>query len=336
VEAGKMVAETLDFELGVLLGEVRDVVSASLAEKSLHLQIDHSGAPSALRGTPGLLRQALLNYVGNAIKFTERGEIILRCRLQAEDEHGCLLRFEVQDRGIGIAPEQHGRIFDAFTQADDSTTRRFGGTGLGLAITRRLAQQMGGEVGVHSEPGRGSTFWLTARVRRALKEGPAAGVDGATRDRERRLQQLAAGRRVLLVEDEAISRELARQLLEDLGFAVDEALNGAEAVRRAQEGDYAAILMDAQMPVMDGLEAARRIRRLPGRALTPIVAMSANAFEADRRRCLAAGMNEFLAKPIEPALLTEALVRCLRLQGAGALADDFQVSGSGTATQSRE
>jgi CheY-like chemotaxis protein len=266
---------------------------------------DHLGG-DALR-----LKQILLNIVGNAIKFSERGHITLRVRVLEHDSHSLLLRFEVADQGIGLSEEQQTQLFRVFSQVDTSSTREYGGSGLGLVISKRLAMLMGGDVGVASQPGVGSTFWVTARLKRASQvPTPELAGTGTPRDL---LEQRFAGRRVLVAEDDPTSQEVARNLLEDAGLTFDMVGNGQQAVARARTGGYALILMDLKMPVLDGLEATRAIRRLPGMADIPIVAMTANAFDDDRDRCLAAGMNAHLAKPVEAQAFYATLLKCLSM-----------------------
>jgi len=309
IEAGKAVGETTDFTVAELLREITAVVGDSIKAKGLALHIDTAGLPQSLHGDVTWLSQALMNYLGNAVKFTERGSITLTGRLIEEIGADCLLRFEVTDTGIGISEDMRRSLFVPFHQVDESFARAFGGTGLGLAITRRLAELMGGEAGVDSTPGQGSTFWLTARLGKAAAAiaPDAAPVESA----EVRLRRDHRGARILLAEDDPVSQEVALQLLREAGLAPDLAANGREAVRLAERTDYALILMDVQMPVMNGLDAARAIRALPGRAATPIIAKTASVFDDERRACLAAGMDGFLAKPLQPDKLFAAVLRSL-------------------------
>ena len=308
IEAGKFTLESEPVRPEDVVGNVAAMVRSRADAKGLSLSTEVGSMPAGLVGDATRLQQALLNYAGNAVKFTEHGGVHLRCRLVEEDEHSALVRFEVEDTGIGIAPDVLPRLFTAFEQADNSTTRRYGGTGLGLAIARKLAEQMGGQADAVSVPGQGSTFGFTARLR---KGATVPDADSGPAEASRALRRRHAGAAVLVVEDDALNREIARLMLEDAGLTVSEARDGREAVEAARERDFALILMDMQMPVMDGLEATQAIRQLPRHARTPIVAMTANAFSDDRQRCLEAGMDDFIAKPVEPHLLYERAMRWL-------------------------
>ncbi len=450
IEAGMVTLEDIEFSLDDLLSRSFELVSERAREKGLELVLDTDHLPGRLRGDPTRLSQALINLLSNAVKFTEQGWVRLRGELLAEDDRRLQVRFEVRDTGVGIAPEQQARLFNAFEQADSSTTRRHGGTGLGLALTRHLAAMMGGEVGLSSEPGAGSVFWFSAWLGRASEAGERAApiplqglrallvddlpearaalgdrlqllglqvdafADGvAALDRVKaemregrpydvfvvdwRMQpwdgietllqlrralgagmppsilvtafnepamwrqaraahcdavlvkpvtasalhdslvrmlrrqpstpatawaepgqgralllQRHAGQRVLVAEDNPINREVVGELLRSAGLVVETVDDGAAAVERALSRDYALVLMDVQMPVMDGLAATRSIRARAGRA-TPIVAMTANAFGEDRRACLESGMNDHLPKPVDPELLYATLLRWLPL-----------------------
>ena len=316
IEAGKLPLEQVDFDLDQLLDDVLVVLKHQLGARKLRIEIDRSDVPNWLRGDPTRLRQALLNYASNAIKFTERGTVSMRVRTLEEGDDDLLLRFEVQDTGVGIEPGKLARLFQAFEQADHSTTRTYGGTGLGLVINKRLAHLMGGEVGAESEPGVGSTFWFTVRLGRGLGDKPDSSPEESV-DARVMLHKRYAGKRILLVEDNAINREVAVSLLTGSGLKVDVANNGREAVNMVENSHYDLILMDVQMPVMDGMEATRLIRTRLNKKDVPILAMTANVFVEDRRACLEAGMNGFVAKPVEPEILFRTVAESLNPNQGG-------------------
>ena len=448
IEAGKLQLDVADFELGHVIDNVCNLVRERAEAKHLELVVDLRGLPDVLHGDATRLGQILLNFAGNAVKFTETGSIIIRSWVVGADDKGLTVRFEVVDSGIGLSAEQQSRLFQPFEQADSSTTRRYGGTGLGLAISRRLAEIMGGRIGVVSEPGQGSTFWIEVPLGYAMAPGRSArdeidtrglralvaddlpesresladmlgdlgmvvtavgdgvsalncvasadtagqpfdllfidwqmpGMDGielgrrlsvmslsrqpqrllvsaygegvageslaatgyskvlskpltpmrlydvlqevllggppasrflaASGEAEERLARRGGGL-VLLAEDNPVNQEVALQLLHDVGLEADLAGNGQEAVDMVQRRQYELILMDMQMPVLDGMAATREIRRLPAYATVPILAMTANAFSEDRENCLRVGMNDHIAKPVDPEVLYEALWRWL-------------------------
>ncbi len=323
IEAGKLEIESTDFSLARLLERSRALVLERVQAKGLALAVSADAAlPDTLRGDPTRLSQALLNLLSNAVKFTERGSVELKVSLLAREGDVLHLRFAVRDSGIGIAPDKLPQLFSAFVQADASTTRRFGGTGLGLAITQRLATMMGGEVGVTSEPGRGSEFWFSARLLEGVGE-PLAAEEQDAQHAGVLLRRHFGGARVLLVEDNEVNQEVMLELLRSVGLHVELAADGVEAIEAVEKAarERAApcdiVLMDVQMPRMDGLEATRRLRALPGCAEIPIIAMTANAYGEDRLACLAAGMDDHLAKPVDPPRLHATLLRWLTHAGVG-------------------
>ena len=314
IDAGKLVLEDTEFALSSVLDGVRSLVAEAAAQKGIAIELEYGNAPPFLRGDPTRLRQALLNFAGNAVKFTERGTVAIRAHCESARGDELVLRFEVTDTGIGIRADQLATIFQVFEQGDVSTTRKHGGTGLGLTITDRLAHLMGGTTGVESEPGVGSRFWFTARLRRGTGPVPyRPAAASAPADAEALLREQHTGTRILLAEDDPINQLVAATLLADVGLAVDVADNGRDAVAKASRCRYALILMDVQMPEQDGLAATRAIRALPGYAATPILALTANVFDEDRRRCIDAGMDGFVAKPVAPEVLFETLLA--RLSG---------------------
>jgi CheY-like chemotaxis protein/two-component sensor histidine kinase len=312
IEADRMTIEESDFSLPELVGDVMRMQEEAARQKGLELsQESDTNLPQSVCGDSLRLRQILLNFVGNAIKFSDHGRIQIRTRLVEEDRHSILLRLDVCDQGIGLSPEQMTRLFTPFTQIDGSLTRKYGGSGLGLVISRRIARLMGGEVGVESEQGKGSCFWTTVRLKRGTVSKGAAVIPGSGDARDILLRDFG-GARILVVEDEPSNREVAEFLLLDAGLVPDLAADGREALDRVRNGPYSMILMDLQMPVMNGLDAARAIRQLPGMSRIPIVALTANVFDVDRKGSLAAGMNDYLGKPVLPEALHACVLNWLR------------------------
>ena len=314
IEAGKFVLEETLIDIDAMIENVASMVGEKAEAKGLVLKLETSITSDVLLGDRTRLQQALLNYATNAIKFTEQGSVTLRASVADENRNNVLVRFEVSDTGIGIPPEAIPRLFSAFEQADNTITRKYGGTGLGLAITGRIAELMGGEAGVTSELSKGSTFWLTVRLQKADSQYDTANTHAVT-DAETVLKTEYAGTRVLLAEDEPVNREITVWLLNDVGLVVDTAEDGVAALNLFHKNDYALVLMDMQMPNMDGLEATRQIRRLADKKQIPILAMTANAFAEDKVKCFAAGMDDFVSKPVTPESFYVMLLHWLRKKG---------------------
>jgi PAS domain S-box-containing protein len=301
LESGAFELDPQPFDPLALASSVAALVEDQAAAQGLTLEVIADGAIEPVSGDGPRLRQVLLNLLSNALKFTTQGEVTLRLAQQPAADGAVALRISVTDTGIGISPEKQVAVFERFNQADASVSRRFGGTGLGLAICKRIVELMGGTIGVQSREGRGSTFWLELEL--PLATGALApDAEHATAELDRPL-------RLLLVEDVAVNRELVRVILESFDIEIDTATNGAEAIDAVGRATYDLVLMDVQMPVMDGLTAAAHIRALPDPAMRrlPIVAMTANVLPEQVQRCLDAGMNGHLGKPINPSALLEAI-----------------------------
>jgi two-component system sensor histidine kinase/response regulator len=334
IEAGHLAMERVPFELGDVLDDMATQVGMKTAEKGLALVFARAPQlPTSLEGDPMRLGQVLLNLGNNAVKFTEHGEIAVKVEEIERDAATVLLSFEVRDSGIGISPEQQQRLFQPFSQADSSTSRRYGGTGLGLAISSHLVHLMGGEIGLDSALGNGSRFHFTARFGwRELASSRLTGQhaaragrrDGSPSDRNAGL----VGARILLVEDNPINQEVARHLLSRAGLVLRTADNGQDALDWLERESFDLVLMDCQMPVMDGYAATRALRQNPRWRALPVIAMTANAMVGDREKVLAAGMNDHIAKPLKIEEMFATLARWIRPAAAGASGSLGQEDGS--------
>lgn len=312
IEADRLMLDRIPFRPGDVLEKTTQLILPQAAAKGLELTVESDPALArlALLGDPLRLEQVLLNLLGNAVKFTAAGTLTVGAGISRDTANATVLRFEVRDTGIGISAADQKRIFRPFEQVDSSMTRRYGGTGLGLPISRRLVQLMDGDIGVNSTPGQGSTFWFLATFAKTAPLPPVA-VEAELHCAEALIKTLHNGKRVLLVEDEPINQDVSRALLEEAGLRVDLAENGLVATELAHDRDYALILMDLQMPQMGGVEAAQAIRQLPRHALTPILAMTASAFDEDSPLCLSAGMNDFITKPVDAEKLFRTMLKWL-------------------------
>jgi CheY-like chemotaxis protein len=328
IESGELKLEETEFQLALCLKRAVDPLRPMIESKGLALSVlVADDVPATLVGPASRLRQVVLNLTGNAAKFTERGSITVRASLASATEEEALVRIEVEDTGIGIAAEDIGRLFKPFSQLDSGASRKYGGTGLGLAISKDLVERMRGEVGVTSALGRGSVFWFTARFSKELAPASPAplpsrrGEDAArgstwiapTETSDPASAPARANHRILVTEDNLVNQRMATAVLKKAGWVFAVANNGSEALEKMRTEAFDLVLMDVQMPTMDGLEATRRIRELEagtGRHV-PIVALTANAFESDRRACLDAGMDDFIAKPFRAPELVATLDRWL-------------------------
>jgi signal transduction histidine kinase/CheY-like chemotaxis protein len=328
IEAGRLDVEKVEFDLPLMLDDMHGLLAVKADEKGLDLlSIIEPEVPSVLSGDPTRLRQVVTNLVGNAIKFTSKGEIVTRVAMERKTDRHVLLRFSVSDTGIGIPQEKRALIFDSFSQADESHSRRYGGTGLGLAISKKLVKMMGGDIGVESEEGRGSTFWFTVRIEigRNLPRTASPEVTDARKKRFPLVNENVADRhvtaagnnmhaRILLVEDNMVNQEVALHILKRSGFDADAASNGREAIYILGVAPYDLVLMDVQMPEMDGFEATKIIRDEDSDVLNhavPIIAMTAHAMKGDKESCLAAGMNDYISKPVNSQEMIAKIVRWL-------------------------
>jgi len=306
IEAGKLTIEAIDFEIDKVLDNLATVAGVRAQEKGLELIFTRDTlVPAVLVGDPLRLGQVLINLTNNAVKFTESGEIRVDVELLTRNDNRASLQMSVRDTGIGMTQEQMDKLFQSFSQADVSTTRKYGGTGLGLAISKQLVEKMGGEIQVRSEPGLGSTFSFTLDFDIGQGEASRTLVSAPGPEQLRPVQ----GAHILVVEDNEINQQVARELLEQAGFGVDIAVHGQEALERLEGRAYDCVLMDIQMPVMDGFTATGLIRQQERFSNLPILAMTANATVEDREQALAAGMNDHIAKPIDPAALLGSLLQ---------------------------
>lgn len=339
IEAGMFSLSSEPFDLQDLVQRVLSVVSVKAAEKGLQVKADMQDCETRLVGDPLRLSQILINLLSNAIKFSQQGDVrlVMRPAPAVEGDDRLWLRVEVHDQGIGIEADKVGKLFDAFVQADDSTTRRFGGTGLGLSITRNLVELMGGQIGVESTPGVGSMFWCTVALH------PAGVIEGVANDTEKQplsaqdacavLRSAFAGAKVLVAEDNEVNRMLMEELLGMAGLEVHGVSNGSQAVSFVRSEPVDLVLMDVHMPEMDGMSAARAIRAMPSFGQLPIIAMTASVLQVERDECLASGMNGHLGKPVETGQLYATILHWLqREHDRDARPDGASATGVGAET----
>ncbi|MBF0104643.1 MAG: response regulator [Deltaproteobacteria bacterium] len=348
IEAGKIVFDSIDFNLRAILKKTNDFLSFRAQEQGLeyfcHIA---SRVPLLYQGDPGRIRQIIINLVNNAIKFTKKGDVRLRISLDSEDKEYAHLRFDVTDTGIGISQEKQQTLFQAFTQADATTTREYGGTGLGLAISKELVHLMGGEIGCKSDEGKGSTFWFVIRLKKQIKnitqeeelalepaskyKLPNTSASAVTRDKLKKY-------RILLAEDNLINQKITLNMLEHFGFKADVVSDGREVVEALTQSRYDLVLIDCQMPGMDGFEATRIIRcsDLENKNI-PIIALTAHALKGARETCLEAGMSDYLSKPVDPNDLSDVLQKwLLSSESSGADGDTPSQASDGTVIFDRE
>ena len=307
IEAGKLIFEEIDFHFSQMMHDLQDTVTFSMNEKGLSFKVEvDPNIPKVLVGDPGRLQQVLRNLISNAIKFTAEGSVTLRAKLMKNENGISKLYFEVQDTGIGIKDEDRKKLFEKFSQADQSMTRRYGGTGLGLSICKNLVQIMHGEIGLNSEVGKGSTFWFTAE----FKNGNEAAVKSEAN--QTAYTQTKITGRVLIAEDNPINQTIAVKIVEKMGCHADAVGNGLEAVNALKNFPYDLILMDCHMPEMDGFEATKAIREFEkenNRKPIPIIALTASAMSSDKDQCFQSGMNDYLTKPVDIPRIHSALLK---------------------------
>lgn len=308
IEAGRFSIEEADMDLREVVEDVVALLRGSAVAKGIELSLNWDPlAPQYVRGDSTRIRQVLMNLVGNAVKFTSEGKVTVEVGYRGDRDNARLVRIAVTDTGIGISPEAAERLFRPYSQGDSTMTRKFGGTGLGLAISKQLVRLMGGEIGVQSELGKGSTFWFSIPFPLASKPVAPRAINSL------QIPESARRARILLVEDNPINAKITTRLLEKMGHEILTALNGVEACKMFVPGRFDLILMDVMMPEMDGLQATREIRRLEAssKRRTPIIALTASAMESDRKRCETAGMDDYLTKPISPQQIAEKVERWL-------------------------
>jgi signal transduction histidine kinase len=322
LEAGELTLEISDFDLSQVLNDALDPFTRQAADQKIELvSLVYSGVSTRLRGEAGRLQQVLINLLDNALKFTKRGEVILRVRQEHETPTEVLLNFAVSDTGIGIPLETHGRLFQAFVQVDGSETRPYSGAGLGLTISKQLVELMGGQIGLNSEPGKGSTFWFTVRLEKAAAQVKTESAPITLPENPHSASVLGQPfipnpgdpiGRLLVVENNISSQKVTLRQVEKLGYRADIVVNGLEAIEALARRSYALVLMDCQMPEMDGISATIEIRQREGLARhTPIIALTANVMRGEREKCLAAGMDDYLAKPVKMEDLKDSIERWL-------------------------
>ncbi|MCI5143327.1 MAG: response regulator, partial [Candidatus Electrothrix sp. ATG1] len=315
IEAGKIEMESLTFDPGELISGTAEMLRIEAENKGLCLSCAITdNIPRSVQGDPTRLCQVITNLVNNAIKFTDQGEIAIEVSLEEETESQVVLIFSVKDTGIGIPSDRFEDLFKPFSQIDPSTTRKYGGTGLGLAISSSIIEMMDGTFRVESSPGKGSTFYCTVRLEKAGPNEQHLNAEVTEEQKNNMLNTSLAGLRCLLAEDNLFNQKLGQILLEKLGISVQTVSNGKEAVEEVRKEEYDFVLMDVQMPVMDGLEATRILKKEQN--TVPIIALTANATAKDRADCLAAGMDAYLSKPIDDEKLRETIFRQAGRQGA--------------------